>query len=101
VLKAHANHRHAYLTVVKVKTELFGAAESIAVEYSDSGAGTLDLLHAASARQVRELVPHEPLVFVAADRKLRSLAERIGFRTFDPEKGDPALFSPTGLHDTR
>jgi predicted nucleic acid-binding protein len=99
VLKAHANHRHTYLTVVDVKTELLRVAEAIAVEYCDSGAGTLDLLHAASARQVREMVPYEPLVFVAADRKLRTLAERIGFRTFDPEKGDPALLSTLRLND--
>lgn len=95
LLKAHADHRRVYLTVLEVKTEQVGEAESIAVGYRDSGAGTLDLLHAASAQQVSELVPHEPLVFVAADRKLRSLAERIGFRTFDPESGDPALLSPS------
>jgi hypothetical protein len=100
VLKAHADHRHAFLTVVEVETELFGEAESMAMKYSDSGAGTLDLIHAASAQQVRDNAD-EPLVFVAADRKLRALAERIGFRTFDPEKGDPALFSPIGLQDTR
>lgn len=101
VLKAHASHRHAHLTVMEVETELFEVAEAFAIEYSDSGAGTLDLLHAASAQQVREIVPQEPLVFVAADRKLRALAERIGFRTFDPEKGDLALLSSTGLHDSR
>lgn len=100
VLKAHADHRHAHLTVVEVETELFGVAESIAIKYSDSGAGTLDLLHAASAQQVRANAD-EPLVFVAADRKLRALAERIGFRTFDPEKGDPALLSSTGPRNPR
>jgi uncharacterized protein with PIN domain len=98
VLKAHAEHRSAYLTVVEVESELFGVAESIAVEYGDSGAGTLDLLHTASAQQVRENVD-EPLVFVAADRKLRSLAERIGFLTFDPEKGDPELLATSPLRD--
>lgn len=97
VLREHAHHRATHLTVLAVETGVVRVAESIAIEYSDSGAGTLDLLHAASAQQAREIVPHEPLVFVAADRKLRSLAERIGFRTFDPEKGDPALLSPSRL----
>jgi len=96
LLKAHADHRRVYLTVLEVETALVGEAESIAIEYSDSGAGTLDLLHTASARQAREIAD-EPLVFVAADRKLRTLAERIGFRTFDPENGDPALLSPSRL----
>jgi predicted nucleic acid-binding protein len=99
VLSQHARHREEYLTVLGIESGMVREAESIAIEYRDSGAGTLDLLHAASAQQVREVVPDEPLVFVAADRKLRSLAERIGFRTFDPEKGDPALLSPSRLHD--
>lgn len=98
VLKEHARHRATHLTVLEVEADVVREAESIAVEYSDSGAGTLDLLHAASAQQVRENAD-EPLVFVAADRKLRSLAERIGFRTFDPEKGDPALLSPLRPRD--
>jgi predicted nucleic acid-binding protein len=93
VLKEHAYHREEFLTVLGVETGTVEEAESIAIDYSNSGAGTLDLLHAASAQQVSELVPHEPLVFVAADRKLRSLAERIGFRTFDPENGDLSLLS--------
>ena len=97
VLRQHAYHREEFLTVLGVETGMVDEAESIAIEYSDSGAGTLDLLHAASAQQVSELLPHEPLVFVAADRKLRSLAERIGFRTFDPENGDPALLTPSHL----
>ena len=97
VLKEHAHHRATHLTVLDVEPGVIREAGSIAIAYSDSGAGTLDLLHAASAQQVRELVPHEPLVFVAADRKLRSLAERIGFQTFDPENGDPALLTPSRL----
>lgn len=95
VLRQHASHRDAFFTVLDLEPRVVQEAESIAIQYSDSGAGTLDLLHAASAQQVGELVPHEPLVFVVADRKLRSLAERIGFRTFDPESGDPALLSPS------
>lgn len=97
VLRQHASHRTAFFTVLNMGPHVVQEAESIAIEYNDSGAGTLDLLHAASAQQVSELVPHEPLVFVAADRKLRALAERIGFRTFDPENGDPALLSPSRL----
>jgi predicted nucleic acid-binding protein len=96
LLQAHADHRRTYLTVLGVEKELVGEAESIAIEYSDSGAGTLDLLHTASAKHARQIA-NDPLVFVAADRKLRSLAERIGFRTFDPENGDPALLTPSHL----
>jgi predicted nucleic acid-binding protein len=96
VLKEHAHHRAAHLTVLDVEPDVIREAGSIAIEYSDSGAGTLDLLHAASAHQVYRIAD-EPLVFVAADRKLRALAERIGFRTFDPENGDPALLSPSRL----
>ncbi|HEX8454076.1 MAG TPA: type II toxin-antitoxin system VapC family toxin [Longimicrobium sp.] len=97
VLRQHASHRTAFFTILNMEPRVVHEAESIAIAFSDSGAGTLDLLHAASAQQVSELVPHEPLVFVAADRKLRSLAERIGFRTFDPENGDPALLTPSRM----
>lgn len=89
VLREHARHRAEYLTVLDFEPGIVKDAESIAIQYRDSGAGTLDLLHAASARQVQETVPDEPLVFVVADRKLRSLVERIGFRILDPEAGVP------------
>lgn len=87
----YARHRNQNLNVVGLDSEMLREAEIIATAYSSSGAGTLDLLHAASARQVQRLTPEQPLVFVAADRKLRSLVERLGFRTFDPESGDPGL----------
>jgi len=91
VVKTYVHHRDEKLNVVDVDSGVVRSAGSIAMVYSSSGAGTLDLLHAASTRQVQKLAPEQPLVFVAADRKLRSLVERIGFRTFDPESGDLAL----------
>ncbi len=90
VLKEYARHREEYLNVVRVESSVVRAAESIAVAYHDSGAGTLDVLHAASARQLQDRLPDQTLTFVVADRKLRSLAARLGFRTFDPERGDLA-----------
>lgn len=92
VLAEHARHRDEYLTVLDLDPGLIRDAEQIAVKYRDSGAGTLDLLHAASARQVQEAVPGELLVFVVADRKLRALLERIGFRTLDPEASGPVFY---------
>lgn len=91
VIRTYVHHRNEKLNVMDVNSGVVRMAGSIATVHSSSGAGTLDLLHAASARQVQKLAPEQPLVFVAADRKLRSLVERIGFRTFDPESGDPAL----------
>ena len=86
-LEGYARDRSGYIHVIRIEPDVVRTAESIAVVYHDSGAGTLDLLHAASARQVQDRLPDEPLTFVVADRKLRSLAERLGFRTFDPEAG--------------
>ena len=88
-VRMHVRHRTESLNVVGMEPSVARHAESIAVVYYDSGAGTLDLLHLASARQIQNRLPDQPLTFVVADRKLRSLAERLGFRTFDPEHGDP------------
>jgi predicted nucleic acid-binding protein len=88
-VRMHVRHRTENLNVVGVEPSLARHAESIAVVYYDSGAGTLDLLHIASARQIQGQLPDQSLTFVVADRKLRSLAERLGLRTFDPEHGDP------------
>ena len=90
LIRQHAWHREEYLTVLDFDLRSVRMAETLAIQYRDSGAGTLDLLHVASARQVQETVPDEPLVFVVADRKLRSLVERIGFRSLDPEAGGAA-----------
>lgn len=84
-LERFVGHRKHLLLVVPLAKEVLGDARILAERYRDSGAGTLDLLHAASARRVEAQVPHEPLVFVVADRKLRALARRLGFRTLDPE----------------
>ena len=89
LMAAYARHRTRFLNVVGTEPGVLESAESLAIEYDDSGAGTLDLLHAAFARQLQRTVAEEPLVFVVADRKLRSLVERIGFRTLDPEAPDP------------
>ena len=88
----YARHRARYLNVVGTEPDVLEGAESLAIEYDDAGAGTLDLLHAASARQLQRTIPEQPLVFVVADRKLRSLAERIGFQSLDPESGESAPF---------
>ncbi|CAA9309287.1 MAG: hypothetical protein AVDCRST_MAG68-1175 [uncultured Gemmatimonadetes bacterium] len=89
-VQTHVRHRAESLNVVGVEASVARHAESIAVVNYDSGAGTLDLLHVASAAQLQHRLPDQPLTFVVADRKLRSLAERLAFRTFDPERGDPA-----------
>ena len=93
-MQGYARDRAGYLHVLALEPGVVRNAEFLAVAHSDSGAGTLDLVHAASARQVQERLPDQPLTFVVADRKLRSLVERLGFRTFDPERGDPAQLAP-------
>ena len=81
-----ATHRSNHLNILTVDHGLIAEAEALAAQYADSGAGTLDLIHLASARRVQRSVPGERLVFVASDRKLRHVARRAGFRTFDPER---------------
>jgi predicted nucleic acid-binding protein len=90
-MTTYARNREEDVTIIAAGPGVVREAESFAFTYSDSGAGTLDLLHAASARQVQEIVPDEPLVFVVADRKLRAVVERIGFRTLDPEAAGAVL----------
>jgi predicted nucleic acid-binding protein len=89
-MRSYARHRAGFLQVLPAGPQVVQGAELAAVQYRDSGAGTLDLLHTVFALRLRESAPGQPLVFVVADRKLRSLAERIGFRVFDPETDDPA-----------
>lgn len=88
-LKMYAYDREQHLSMISTDKGVIQDAERIAVQYRDSGAGTLDLLHVAAARHLQRMLPEQPLVFVVADRKLRSLVERIGFRTLDPEARDP------------
>ncbi len=88
-ITAYSRDRAQILNVHVTGPEVVRDAELAAVRYSDSGAGTLDLLHTAFVLRLRDSVPDALLVFVVADRKLRHLAERAGLRTFDPEIGDP------------
>jgi predicted nucleic acid-binding protein len=74
------------LNQVTVESAVISGAEAIAFQFSDSGAGTLDLIHLSSAMLVRQTLPEETLIFVVSDRKLLRLAERAGFHVFNPEK---------------
>ena len=74
------------LNVLPAEPNLVRSAESLASSFADSGAGTLDMIHLASALQVQQNVPGEQLVFVVSDRKLKYVATRAGFPTFDPER---------------
>lgn len=87
-LAAYADDRVNRLNTFDTEPRMVRDAEAAALRYRDSGAGTLDLLHAASALRLRLRAPDQPFVFVVADRKLRHLAERIGLRTLDPEAED-------------
>ncbi|HEX6749125.1 MAG TPA: type II toxin-antitoxin system VapC family toxin [Longimicrobium sp.] len=88
-LRQFETHRARNFNVLALERHLLLDAEVLATRFTDSGAGTLDLIHLASAFQVQRNVPDEKLVFVAADRKLRHVAQRAGFRTFDPEQERP------------
>lgn len=92
-----ADDRQEHLNVVTVESRMVADAMSLAVDYADSGAGTLDLVHLAAAAHVRKVLPSEPLIFVVADRKLRFLAERAGFLVFNPEKDDVDALPAPGL----
>lgn len=85
-LERYRIDRDQYFNTVTVESGAVAGAEEIAVRYNDSGAGTLDLLHAASAWRVQETLPGEPLIFVVSDRKLRNLVARVGFHVFNPER---------------
>jgi len=88
-LNSFDRDRRRHLTVLQVDPQLIATAEAYAGAFPDSGAGTLDLIHLASAFQVQRDVPGERLVLVAADRKLRHVAKRAGLRTFDLEQERP------------
>ncbi|HEX8242963.1 MAG TPA: type II toxin-antitoxin system VapC family toxin, partial [Longimicrobium sp.] len=78
-LRRFTSERADYFNIVKVDVHLVSEAEVLAARFADSGAGTLDLIHLASALQVQRNAPNEPLVFVASDRKLKHVATRAGF----------------------
>lgn len=84
-LQQFAADRDVHLNVLKQDLQLFKEAEVLAERFADSGAGTLDLIHLASAFQVERSVPNPPMVFVASDRKLKHVAVRAGLNIFDPE----------------
>jgi predicted nucleic acid-binding protein len=86
--------RREHLNELAVSPRIVSRAEALAAAFPGSGAGTLDLIHAASAQHVQQVLPSEPLTFVASDRKLKHLAAAAGLRVFDPER-DPlaALYS--------
>lgn len=87
-LEKFNDDRENVFNVVTVESEIVKVAFSLAVEFAASGAGSLDILHLAAADHVHRIIPNQPLIFVVADRQLRSLAARMGFDVFDPEKDD-------------
>lgn len=54
------------------------------------GAGSMDLLHVATAIQVRAALAEATLTVVCADRSLGLVAQAAGFPVFNPETNDPA-----------
>jgi predicted nucleic acid-binding protein len=83
--------RSDHLNELAVGPPIVARAEELAATFAKSGAGTLDLLHAASALHIRQALPAEPLTFVASDRKLKHLAVLAGFPVFDPECDPPGV----------
>jgi uncharacterized protein len=78
--------RSQYLNILEVQPSIIRMAEFLLMSRRESGAGTLDFVHVASAFHVRSTLPDEELVFIVSDRKLKSLVERIGLQAFDPER---------------
>jgi predicted nucleic acid-binding protein len=77
--------RSEHLNVLSVDPTTLARSRALALRFDDSGAGTLDFIHLASAHHVTKTLPREPLVFVVSDRKLRHLVSRSGISVFDPE----------------
>lgn len=78
--------RSQYLNILEVQASTMRETEFLAADYANSGAGTLDFIHLASALAVQSVLPGEQLVFLVSDRKLKHLVRRGGLQVFDPEQ---------------
>ena len=75
--------------VLAVTGEVVGRAMALADTHRNLGVGTVDLIHVATAFQLRSEHPHVlPPTIVCADRSMRLLAAAAGFDVFDPETDD-------------
>lgn len=76
--------------VVEVEPEMVVDAIRLADLYHGLGVGGMDLLHVATAIQVRATVAARSPTIVCADRAMRNLAAAAGLGVFNPETDDPA-----------
>lgn len=73
------------LGIVEHSQDLVDRAITLTATHREVEAGGIDCLHIASAERLAVAGEQLPIIFVAADRGLRTVAERRGFVTFDPE----------------
>ena len=66
------------------------AAMQLADTHRNLGVGTVDLIHVATALQLRSRTAPPRFTVVCADRSMRLLAGAAGFEVFDPQNDDPA-----------
>jgi len=76
--------------VVEVEAEMVQDAMQLADVYHRLDVGAMDLLHVATAMQVRAAVSARSPTIVCADRAMRNLATAAGLGVFNPETDDPA-----------
>jgi len=83
------DYRHEFLRL-EVTGEVLETAMQLAHDHRKLGVGAVDLIHIATAMQIRSERPAPFYTVACADRSMRLLASAAGFQVFDPENDDVA-----------
>lgn len=75
---------------VNVTSDVLESAMGLAHRYRKMGVGSIDLIHIATAMQIRAEWSPPSITVACADRSMRLLASAAGFEVFDPENDDVA-----------
>jgi len=73
-----------------VTQEVVHTAMQLAHDHRKLGVGSIDLIHIATAMQIRAEWSPPSITVACADRSMRLLASAAGFQVFDPENDDVA-----------
>ena len=92
-----AGHLGSRFSIVRVEEDLLDDAIALIDKQRSRGAGTLDLIHLASAEYLQSATPGRTIRFMCSDGKLKSVALLRGFDVFDPETDPVTRLSPPSL----
>ena len=93
--RAFREHYQGSLRILQVDDKTVEVAVELADRHRRIGVGAVDLLHVATAMQLKAPGAHPPTI-VCADRAMRNLASATGFRVFNPETDDLATLTTDG-----